>query len=458
MKRTRKVLLWVPTLAALVAPGAALWVRSREATAAEARYRAGLTALDASVARPERTDWSRVQRDFAAARRADVSPALARSADALYHVARAYGDLTRGDVSLALTEAQTAATASPEEPRAAFALALANLRRGERARAERLFEQVESSRETPPALRERSEVYHVDVLLDAGRGHAALSLAETLGRRSPRSADAQNRLGLARFAVGDVEGAAEAYRAASEIDPSDPSPVINLAQVSRARGDLPGARALLERALGVDRENGEAWLAYGVVLGDLGAEHFHAARAAILRAGQKMPDRPEPWVAQGELDLRESHWTDAAESFRQALQRSAEHVGARTNLGVALARAGDREGASRAFQEVTQRAPQTGEAWNGLGAMRLALNDAEGAVGPLQQAMVLLPRDPNPAMNLGLALERLQRWDDAVRAFRETLRREPAHQQAMRHMATLQPRNPRWAMARATAPTPPAGG
>lgn len=457
VRPSRKILLWLPTVMALAAPAVALWSRTRESRAAEQRYAQGLRSLDDGQVRPETTNWSRVEQEFSAVKRADVDPGLSRRADALAHIARTYGDLTRGDVSLAFTEAQTAARAWPDEPRAMFALAMTNLRRGEHAQAERLFERVESAQRAPERLKTRSMALRVDLLLDADRGHAALALAERLGARAPRSAEAQNRLGLARFAVGDFDGAEVAYRAAERLDGADPSPVINLARVARVRGELREARERLERALGIDRENGEAWLAYGVVLGDLGRENFRAARAAILRASQTMPDRPEPWVAQGELDLREENWSAAVESFRQALERSREHVGAMTNLGVALARNGDRRGAERAFEEATERAPQTGEAWNGLGAMRLALGDAEGAVGPLQQAMVLLPRDPNPAMNLGMALERLRRWDDAVRAFRETLDRAPGHQQAMRHMARLQPRNPRWALARTRAGTQSGG-
>ena len=107
----------------------------------------------------------------------------------------------------------------------------------------------------------------------------------------------------------------------------------------------------------------------------------------------------------------------------------------------------------RAFAQVTERAPSVGPAWNGLGAMRLALSDPEGAIGPLQHASRLLPDDPNPTMNLGLAFERLRRWDDAARAFRETLRRAPTSEAATTHLAAMQPpaAHPRTAHPRTTA-------
>jgi tetratricopeptide (TPR) repeat protein len=339
---------------------------------------------------------------------------------------------------MAHTEATTASRMLGDDPRVKLCLALTTLRRGDSARAERLFDAVDRS-DAPLAVRARSGVHHVDVLLDAGRTHDALTLAESLDRTAPRSAAVANRLGLVRAAVGDVDGARAAFARAREIDPRDAAPVINLARLERSRGALAEARTLLEQALALDEAQGDAWLAYGVVLSELGPQHAAAARAAILRASRSLPDDAEPWAAQGALDLQESKWRDAVESFREAIRRAPNHAGARANLGVALAQSGDRRGALRAFQEATELAPGTGAGWNGLGAMRLALGDAENAVGPLQQAMTLLPDDPNPSLNLGLALVRLQRWNDAAAAFRETLRRAPGNEVAITHLMTLQP-------------------
>ena len=75
-----------------------------------------------------------------------------------------------------------------------------------------------------------------------------------------------------------------------------------------------------------------------------------------------------------------SNPAEAVGDFREALQRAPDDSGARTNLGVALARTGDRQGAMQAFEQVTERAPSVGQAWNGLGAMRLSLSDPEGAI------------------------------------------------------------------------------
>jgi predicted TPR repeat methyltransferase len=69
--------------------------------------------------------------------------------------------------------------------------------------------------------------------------------------------------------------------------------------------------------------------------------------------------------------------------------------------------------------------------------MRLASGDASGAVAALRQAMTLLPDDANPAINLGRALEALQQWDAASRAYREALRRQPMHQGAVDRLLAI---------------------
>lgn len=436
----RKALLWITTALALAAPAVTLGLRARDARAAGGLLARGETALDAPIERaprPESVDWRGAAAAFEAARALDPGGAAGQRAAALAHVARAYEFLSRGEAVMAHTEATTASRMLADDPRVKLCLAVAARRRGDAARAERLLDAVDRS-DAPAAVRVRSGVEHVDVLLDANRTNEALTLAETLDRAAPRSAAVANRLGLVRFAVGDVEGAQEALGRARSLDDRDPSPLINLARLARARGALGEARTLLEQALARDEGQGEAWLAYGVVLSELGGQG-RAARAAILRAARALPDDAEPWAAQGALDLAEGRWSDAVESYREAIRRAPGHAGARTNLGVALARAGDRRGALQAFQEATELAPGTGAGWNGLGAMRLAAGDAAGAVGPLQQAVTLLPDDPNPALNLGLAFVRLQRWSDAAAALRETLRRQPGNETAIAHLMSLQP-------------------
>ena len=448
--RVKKKLLWAVSFAAVCAPVVALGLRFREDARAERWLRDGVAKLDVSIDQaptPESIDWHGAETLFDRVVRVSGDGDRGRRARALWHSSRALGDLSRGELVLASAEVQTARREDPDELRVTFVDAVVLQRRGERRRAAQLFEGITRGVSVPETLRTRVGLHRLDLLLDEGDGHAALTLAESLVHGATLHAALGNRLGLARSAVGDVAGARSAFESAHASDPRDASALINLARIARQTGDREGARRMLQQALALDEANGEAWLAYGVVLTDLGA--MVEARHAVLEAGRRMPDQPGPWTTQGEIDLREGHPVEAVASFREALQRAPDDTGARTNLGVALARTGDRQGALQAFEQVTQRAPSVGQAWNGLGVMRLGMSDPEGAIGPLEHASRLLPDDPNPPMNLGLAYERLRRWNEAARSFRETLRRAPTHELAASHLAAMQPATPRTRSARA---------
>jgi Flp pilus assembly protein TadD len=432
-------MLWVCALGALAAPPAALGLRWDDHRRASRALAEGVALLDAPLEEhPDETslDW---QRALAALERArDLSPdgEAAPRARALAHVARALGDLRRGELVLAATEVQAAESGAASDPHVRYVRALLATRRGEGEAAARAWGVLLADPEAPSALRDRAQLRHIDRLLEASGGHEALELAEALARAHPRSAAVATRLGQARASVGDDPGARSAWQRAADLGPGDPTPWVSLARHLRERHELSGALTALERAAQVSPSDPAVAQARAVVLVDLGAP---SAREAVRRAAELDPEAPGPWITRGSLELREGNLAAAVEALRHALSLAPEDPAAWTDLGVALARQGDRTAARDAFERATRRAPQQGEAWNGLGALRLALDDPEGALGPLQHATSLLRQDPHPALNLGLAYERLRRWDEAARAFREALRRSPGHPVAERHLAALQP-------------------
>lgn len=435
----RKRLLWITAVLSLLAPIGALGQRVVEARRSDGVMRDALALLDAPLTTsptPESLDCARAEGLLERVRSARGDDPVGRHAVALKHVTRACLDMARGEMVLAANESDTAYRLAPDDARTAMWQGLLAARRGDAARAERMLTMAEGAHDAPAAVKARASMTLVDVLLDGGRAHDALPRAEALARELPASDAVALRVGLCRSAVGDAAGAQQAFERAAELAPTHAEPWVNLARLSRTRGDVATAQRQLERAVAVDPQSGEAWLAYGIVLSDV---HDARARETLRRAQGLMRDKPGPWVAEGNLDLAAGEYAAAAAHFREALTRAESDGMARANLGVALARMGDRQGALTAFEEATRDAPELGAAWNGVGAMWLSMDQPARAVGPLQQASVLLPDDPNPSLNLGLALERLQRWTEAARAFRETLRRSPGNDVATRHLAQLQP-------------------
>ena len=81
---------------------------------------------------------------------------------------------------------------------------------------------------------------------------------------------AHHNLGVVLGAKGDRAGALQAFRRAAELAPQDASSVYNLALLDRDAGRLDAAleRAAYERALAMDPNLTEAWLALGTLLAD----------------------------------------------------------------------------------------------------------------------------------------------------------------------------------------------
>lgn len=433
----RRTLLSLTVVACLTVPAVAGVSRWRDAQRATSALIEGASLLDRPIAQvPELGDLptEQVRAKLREARDGAADERQSRRARALAQVCDAIEALRRGEHTTAAQAADGAIRLSPDEPFALLVHGAANAGRGDRGAAERSIERVLRSPSSTASMRERAAFLRAEWLLDAGRSHEALDVLEGLDRDRPRVGSVLNLLGLARAAVGDRAGATTAFEQAIETHPHKEVPLLNLARAYREQGQLERAKSTLERALGVAQDYGDAWVAYGVVLADMRQSN---ARHVLVRAAQLAPNDPAPLAAQGALDLADQHYEDAAESFRKALERDPDHAVARSNLGIALAHLGRNDLALRAFEQATQRAPHVGEAWNGLGSMRLATGDATGAVAALRQAMTLLPEDPNPAINLGRALEVLQQWDAASRAYREALRRHPQHPAAAERLLAI---------------------
>ncbi len=434
----RKTLLSLTVVACLAVPVAAAGLRVRDARRADAALAEGAALLDRPItdraeltALPTREARTRFQMA-----RGGIDEETSRRVRALEHVCDALDSLARGELAAAAQAADGALRLRPDEPLALVVQAQAAASGGDRGAAERSIERMQRGSLASQNLRVRARLLRAGWLLDAGRAHEALDVLEALDRDTPNVGAALNLLGLARSAVGDRLGAMRAFERAIELHPHKEVALLNLARAQREQGQLEEAKSTLARALGLAPDYADGWVLYGVVLADLRATN---ARHVLVRAAQLAPTDATPLAAQGALDLADQQYERAAESFRQALARDPEHAIARTNLGIALARLGRNDLAQRAFEEVTQRAPHVGEAWNGLGALRLQSGQFETAVGALRQAVTLLPEDPNPSINLGRALEGLQQWDAASRAYREALRRQPQHPAAAERLLALTP-------------------
>lgn len=71
-------------------------------------------------------------------------------------------------------------------------------------------------------------------------------------------------------------------------------------------------------------------------------------------------------------------------------------------------------------------------AWNNLGTLHLERSDYADAVAAFQVAADLMPSDPRPLYNIGIAYQRNGWGEEAFRHFAQALERDPSHLPSMR--------------------------
>jgi tetratricopeptide (TPR) repeat protein len=249
--------------------------------------------------------------------------------DGVSHAALARLYLAEGDPQAALVYAQRASAASPENPEVSmvYAAALAETNQPEEAAL-----QLESAWEavaTDPEFA-RSILLHYAALGETDRAQDFVTHCMI---ENPERAGTWAAAGDLMLAQGDLEGAAEGYRRALEIDPtiSTPESMDDLIGRSKRSEDpmLSAARAAEAHAKWKEAEN-----LYRFIAGrDLTSPEAHLGLARCLDAQQRfaecevqlamVPYGVRGWrghLLQARLDVREQRWPLARAALMLALQ------------------------------------------------------------------------------------------------------------------------------------------
>jgi tetratricopeptide (TPR) repeat protein len=135
------------------------------------------------------------------------------------------------------------------------------------------------------------------------------------------------------------------------------------------------------------------------------------------------PRHSAAWFQLGRLQFERKHYRAAAASLARVLPPDVHHREATFYLGLSRHLTGDYAGAQQAFEFVSTHVPLN-EVWNNLAAAQLRRNLPE-ALTNFQKALEGDPADPDYHFNVGLALYRQGKPDEAAASFRAALDRNP---------------------------------
>jgi tetratricopeptide (TPR) repeat protein len=176
-------------------------------------------------------------------------------------------------------------------------------------------------------------------------------------------------------------------------------------------------------------------------LGDWAEVFGRVAQAASLYLRDKTapPDAASPAAEappqellyqRGLEHLKQGQWAQGAPLLREVLRHQPDHVAARHNLGVALAKLGNCQEAVTQFEEVLKRRPRMPDAHNNLGLAYLDSGKPDKAEPAFRQAVQLRATAADFKNNLGVALARQDRLEDAAAAYRQALVLHPNYAEA----------------------------
>jgi protein O-mannosyl-transferase len=260
---------------------------------------------------------------------------------------------------------------------------------------------------------------------------SALTLARTVLDRWP-SGHAYHVLGVELMKAGNRQDATVALREAIR---EDSRAHYTLGVVLLDDGQPREAREQLEEFLRLEPLLEQAVDARALIARSLFVEgRLDAAAEQFGLALAMRPAYSEAHFGLAETRFAQHQYADAIPEYRAYLRQQPTNDSAWINLGLALRRTGQSDGAILALRRAAELNPQSSLPYRNLASLLLEKGDLEGAAGQARQAVALRPEDPLVHDLLGVALFSQRRVDEAIAQFQESVRLNPSDADAQEHL------------------------
>ncbi len=204
---------------------------------------------------------------------------------------------------------------------------------------------------------------------------------------------------------------------AASVDPAVAEQQFTLGVEARQRGDLRGAAEAFRRASDAAPGWADPHAQLGAVYTD--ALEFELALTSLKRATAIEPADSAIWVLLGKLYLQTSRTEDAIDTFRKALDLRPGHPPILSLVAESLRQSGEGPRAVEAAQLFEQAAaadPTDPDRWYRLGLTYQRLNRHEDAIKSFVRAIAISPETPEPYYALAMSERAAKRLDRANRA------------------------------------------
>lgn len=302
-----------------------------------------------------------------------------------------------GKATEAVTTMQTAVAAAPESPAAHFVLAKMLNIGGQREEA--LAEYREALRLNPKFAQAELELARLS--LESFKYEDAVHFAEGAINIVPGYAEAHLILAQALIAKGDTAPAERPLKVLTDSFAQVPGVQAEVGRLMLAKGDLSGARASFERALGRDPAHLAAL--EGLTYIDLQQKRRESARSRVDAAVKAFPQNANLLVVAARQYVALQDEGAAERSLKQALTSDAKNL----------------------------------RAYDLLARLYVKQRRLDEATTEFQKVASLRPRDVAPHTAVAILQQLQNRWEDAEASYRKVLELDPQAAVAANNLAQM---------------------
>ena len=191
--------------------------------------------------------------------------------------------------------------------------------------------------------------------LEAGDLDHAANACDAALARLPESVEAMSLKAAIAFSRGEMDASMQICRRAMEMDPDDPRPYIQAAELELYSANDAAAIEFAKNA--VDRASNEADFVDAVLIkvaAELGAELDDDARRSLSEIEACVLEEPPLLYRLGELWLEVGEAARAERAFSSCIHQEADSADAHHGLGLAYESLGDRDGMLKAWRKVRE--------------------------------------------------------------------------------------------------------
>ena len=266
-----------------------------------------------------------------------------------------------------------------------------------------------------------------DQLLTAVNAHNVQAFPEDL-----RS---QIRQGVALLRAGQVEQAAEHYRALVQRFPEHSGIAMGMGYVWVAQGKPEQALTEFQRAVDLEPTNIEARLRLAGLLRLAG--NVEAARQHLQTVIEQRADSPTAYLELGNLEQNLGTLEAAQAQFERVLQFDRDNYDALSSLGTLAKAQRKLEAATKLYLAAVEAAPQRHDAHFNLATVYLMRSAWQEAQRHFARALEIEPKDADARYGLGMVYFRQRQFEPAWTALQQVLEVVPNHPPALVALAEL---------------------